>query len=85
MTPQEHARDLFLRLSAIKPEHPDDIANLLVRSFEIAIMAERERCAGVPEQVAKALICGRRRTNQVDRHTADVLMRMATKIREAKP
>lgn len=46
-----------------------------------AIRFERDRCAAIPEQSGKALIAGRRRTNQVDRHTADVLMRTAQKIR----
>lgn len=42
MTPQEHARDLMLRLSAINPTG-DDIPNLLVHSFEAAMKDERER------------------------------------------
>ena len=45
------------------------------------VEAERERCAKVLEGAAGVLICGRRRTNQVDRHTADVLMNNAEKIR----
>jgi hypothetical protein len=43
---------------------------------------ERERCAKILEQAARALVCGRSRTNQVDRHTSQVLMSMAEKIRQ---
>lgn len=44
-----HARDLLLRLSAIKPKGPDDIQHLLIRSFETAIAEERERCASLAD------------------------------------
>lgn len=85
MTPQEHARDLMLRLSAIRSDGPDDIPNLLVRSFERVLKEEREACAAIVEQAARALISGRRRTNQGDRHTAEVLMDKARKIRARAP
>ncbi len=55
--------------------------DIINRKIADAVRAERERCALIPEAAARALISGRRRTNQVDRHTADVLMRMGTKIR----
>ena len=45
MTPAEHARDLTLRLAAIKPEGADDVTNLLVWSFEKAMKDERDRIA----------------------------------------
>jgi DNA-binding MurR/RpiR family transcriptional regulator len=43
-----------------------------------------EEAAEVCDRAARILICGRRRTNQVDRHTAHVLADMAKKIRHLK-
>jgi hypothetical protein len=40
--------------------------------------------AEVCDRASRILICGRRRTNQVDRHTAHVLADMAKKIRHLK-
>lgn len=48
----DHAHDLFLRLAAIKPEHVDDIAFLLVHSFETAIHEERRACENIAETAA---------------------------------
>jgi len=45
--------------------------------------AATERAAASLERRARALVCGRRRTNRMDRHTADVLMANARAIREA--
>lgn len=50
MTPEQHAVELCLRLSAMKPEGEDDIANLLKWSFERAINDERTRCAGIVQE-----------------------------------
>jgi hypothetical protein len=50
MTPQEHVRDLTLRLAAMKPEGPNDVSDLLVLSFENAINEERERIAAIIER-----------------------------------
>jgi hypothetical protein len=49
MTPQDHARDLILRLAAMKPEG-NDVSDLLVTSFEAAINEERARCAAVADR-----------------------------------
>ena len=46
MTPQEHARDLMLRLAAMKPEERNDVTDLLVSSFQAAINDERDRIVG---------------------------------------
>jgi hypothetical protein len=55
---------------------------LVAEAIDLALAAEREACAQICEQAARSLIIGRRRTNQIDRHTADVLMDKARKIRE---
>ncbi len=47
MPVEQHAVDLILRLSAIRPENTDDIGRLVVRAFEAAIKEEREACAHI--------------------------------------
>lgn len=49
---QQHAVDLILRLSAIRPENTDDIGRLVVRAFEDAVKEERERCAKIAHDVS---------------------------------
>ena len=46
--------------------------------------AALEEAAEVCDRAARSLICGKRRTNQVDRHTAYVLADVAKKIRHLK-
>lgn len=87
MTPEQIAADVVNRF----PWHSNVVEggclvgqqHAVARAIAEAIKQERERCAMIPEQAARALITGRRRTNQVDRHTAEVLMRMGEKIRTA--
>lgn len=55
---------------------------IVAEAIDGALDAEREHCATICEQAARALICGRKRTNVFDRHTASVLMDKARKIRE---
>jgi hypothetical protein len=47
VTPNEHARDLTLRLAAMRPESETDVSDLLVWSFDNAIKQERARCAAI--------------------------------------
>lgn len=53
---------------------------LVVRLVTAAVIAEREACAKVFEEAAARLTTSKR-TNQVDRHVADVLERGAAAIR----
>lgn len=46
---EQHAVDLILRLSAIRPENTDDIGRLVVHAFEAAVKEERERCAKIAD------------------------------------
>lgn len=55
---------------------------VVAQAIAAAIQAERDRCADIPEGRARGLI-NKRRTNQVDRHTAYVLKNVADDIRGA--
>ena len=46
--------------------------------------AALDEAAELCEDAARRLICGRRRTNQIDRHTAYVLANVAKRIRALK-
>lgn len=54
---------------------------VVAEAIDAALDAEREHCAMICEQASRALIVGRSRTNEKDRHTAAVLMDKADKIR----
>jgi hypothetical protein len=56
---------------------------VVAEAIAAAIRADRDRCADIPEGRARVLVCGRRRTNQIDRHTAYVLKDVADEIRGA--
>lgn len=53
---------------------------IVAEAIDVAMDGEREHCAMICEQAARALI-SRRRTNEKDRHTASILMDKAAKIR----
>ena len=54
------------------------------RAAELAVAEEREKNADLLHSHARRLVCGKRRTNQVDRHVADVLTRLSQTIRAGK-
>jgi hypothetical protein len=61
-----------------------DLLNLANRAAELAVAEEREKNADLLHSHARRLVCGKRRTNQVDRHVADVLTRLSQTIRAGK-
>lgn len=58
----------------------DGIEAFAALAFAAGAAHEREECAKVCEELAKRLVSAKR-TNQVDRHVADVLERRAEAIR----
>lgn len=52
----------------------------VARAIAEAIAAERERCAEIAHNMARAHLC-KRRTNKLDRHAADQLVECRDKIR----
>lgn len=73
------AEELFDRYARIK-SMPDEA---MIRADLIADGRAQglEEAAEILHAHARSLICGKRRTNQVDRHTAEVLCRARDEIR----
>jgi hypothetical protein len=56
VTAADYARDLFLRIAAIDPSHVDEIARLMVTSFQKAIDDRCEQCVRVADPMVRSLL-----------------------------